>query len=297
MRPLETLTYSESGEVAEIVLNRPRMNMQMVRELTAVCDHLEDTSACKVAVFRGRDGVFSEGIDFEEFRPDQGMDIHGFNKWEKLCVRIERLPKVTIAALHGRVEGAGLQLALACDQRIATADAVLHVPEVHMGFLPGMAVFRLAKYIGLGRAKRLLLTAPELTAEAGVELGLLDEVVGDLDGGIASTIASFGPIHVVAVEMARRLLNEIASAALGWGGRDDTQRDSLYTRIDQIVQRLLHDFVDDPAIFTELLVDFLAFTSDERRRSELLEQRTRDAEEGRALAHPRRRPEIRRSRN
>lgn len=83
---------------------------------------------------------------------------------------------------------------------------------------------------------------------------------------------------------ARRLLNEIASAALGWGGRDDSQRDSLYSRIDQIVQRLLHDFVDDPQIFTELLVDFLAFTSDERRRSELLEQRTRDAEEGRALA-------------
>ncbi|MEQ7921199.1 DUF1631 domain-containing protein [Xanthomonas sp. WHRI 1810A] len=83
---------------------------------------------------------------------------------------------------------------------------------------------------------------------------------------------------------ARRLLNEIASAALGWGGRDDSQRDSLYSRIDQIVQRLLHDFVDDPQIFTELLVDFLAFIGDERRRSELLEQRTRDAEEGRALA-------------
>jgi len=83
---------------------------------------------------------------------------------------------------------------------------------------------------------------------------------------------------------ARRLLNEIASAALGWGGRDDYQRDSLYLRIEQIVQRLLNDFVDDPAIFSELLVDFLAFTSDERRRSELLEQRTRDAEEGRARA-------------
>jgi hypothetical protein len=83
---------------------------------------------------------------------------------------------------------------------------------------------------------------------------------------------------------ARRLLNEIASAALGWGGRDDYQRDSLYVRVEQIVQRLLNDFVDDPAIFTELLVDFLAFTSDERRRSELLEQRTRDAEEGRARA-------------
>ena len=83
---------------------------------------------------------------------------------------------------------------------------------------------------------------------------------------------------------ARRLLNEIASAALGWGGRDDNLRDSLYLRVEHIVQRLLNDFVDDPAIFSELLADFLIFTNDERRRSELLEQRTRDAEEGRARA-------------
>lgn len=83
---------------------------------------------------------------------------------------------------------------------------------------------------------------------------------------------------------ARRLLNEIASAALGWGDHDDTQRDSLYQKIEQVVQRLLNDFVDDPVIFSELLADFLAFTGDERRRSELLEQRTRDAEEGSAKA-------------
>ncbi|MGU9804935.1 UNVERIFIED_CONTAM: DUF1631 domain-containing protein [Pseudomonas sp. CM11] len=83
---------------------------------------------------------------------------------------------------------------------------------------------------------------------------------------------------------ARRLLNEIAAAATGWGDCDDHQRDSLYLRIEQVVQRLLNDFVDDPAIFSELLADFLAFTSDERRRSELLEQRIRDAEEGRAKA-------------
>ncbi|MFC5698858.1 DUF1631 domain-containing protein [Pseudomonas sp. GCM10022186] len=83
---------------------------------------------------------------------------------------------------------------------------------------------------------------------------------------------------------ARRLLNEIAAAALGWVEQDDAQRDSLYQRIEQVVQRLLNDFVDDPAIFAELLAEFLAYTGDERRRSELLEQRTRDAEEGRAKA-------------
>ena len=63
---------------------------------------------------------------------------------------------------------------------------------------------------------------------------------------------------------ARRLLNEIASAAMGWGDQDEAQRDSLYQKIEQIVARLLNDFVDDPAIFSELLADFLAFmvTSD-----------------------------------
>ena len=83
---------------------------------------------------------------------------------------------------------------------------------------------------------------------------------------------------------ARRLLNEIASAAMGWGDQDEAQRDTLYQKIEQVVARLLNDFVDDPSIFSELLADFLAFTGDERRRSELLEQRTRDAEEGRAKA-------------
>ncbi|MDG1581636.1 DUF1631 domain-containing protein [Pseudomonas sp. GOM6] len=83
---------------------------------------------------------------------------------------------------------------------------------------------------------------------------------------------------------ARRLLNEIASAALGWSAQGDEQRDALYQRIEQVVQRLLNDFTDDPAIFSDVLAEFIAFTGDEKRRSELLEQRTRDAEEGRAKA-------------
>ncbi|MBV4451278.1 MULTISPECIES: DUF1631 domain-containing protein [Pseudomonas] len=75
---------------------------------------------------------------------------------------------------------------------------------------------------------------------------------------------------------ARRLLNEIAAAAIGC-----SERDPLYLRIEQVVQRLLNEFVEDPAIFSELLCEFSAFTADERRRSDLLEQHTRDAEAGR----------------
>ena len=92
-----------------------------------------------------------------------------------------------------------------------------------------------------------------------------------------------------ATHPARRLLNEVATVAMGWNQCDDYQRDSLYQRVDMLVQQLLDDFSDDPAIFTELLNDFLAFNNDERRRSELLEQRTRDAEEGRTRTEQARR--------
>ncbi|QXI37733.1 DUF1631 domain-containing protein [Pseudomonas xantholysinigenes] len=81
---------------------------------------------------------------------------------------------------------------------------------------------------------------------------------------------------------ARRLLNEIAAVAIGWDSEGDEQRDSLHLRVERIVQRLLNDFSEDCGLFSELLDEFLSFSQDERRRNELLEQRTRDAEEGRA---------------
>ncbi|GLO15269.1 hypothetical protein PPUJ20028_38540 [Pseudomonas putida] len=82
----------------------------------------------------------------------------------------------------------------------------------------------------------------------------------------------------------RRLINEIAGAAIGWECGSEGQRDSLHLRVERIVQRLLNDFAEDAGLFAELLDEFLAFNLEERRRNELLEQRTRDAEEGRARA-------------
>ncbi|MFT5687155.1 MAG: enoyl-CoA hydratase [Myxococcota bacterium] len=208
MGSLKTLCYTEDGDVATIQLLAEHITMLMVRELTGVCDHLEDVSACRVVVIRGTEGRFSQGIDFEEFRPDTPMDIHGFNKWEKCCVRIERLPKITIAAMEGAVVGGGMQLSLVCDARLATDSLCMQLNEVRLGFLPGMATFRLAKYIGLGRAKRLIMQCPELSADEALSLGLIDRIADDLDSAIAETITSFEPIHPVTLELARRLLNE-----------------------------------------------------------------------------------------
>ena len=71
-----------------------------------------------------------------------------------------------------------------------------------------MATFRLAKYVGLGRAKRLVMQCPVISADEAVSLGMIDEVVGDLDAATARTIAAFGPAHTVAIQLSRRLLNE-----------------------------------------------------------------------------------------
>ena len=208
MTQFETLTCAERDGVATITLTRPCIDVRQLKELTAVCDHLEDESDARVVVFRGSEGVFSKGIDFGEFHPDQPLDIHGFNKWEKCCTRLERLPKATVALVDGPAVGGGFQIALACDLRIATSRASFQLPETHLGFLPGMATFRLAKYIGLGHAKRIMLTAEVVDASSAANLGIVDRIDNDLDAGLAWAVEALGPNHSVAVELTRRLLNE-----------------------------------------------------------------------------------------
>ena len=207
----ETLRFDETDGIATVTLSREggnRISMRMVRDLTSVCDHLEDVSDARVVVFRGDGGAFSEGIDFSDFHPDKPLDIHGFNKWEKLCTRLERLPKATVALVDGPARGGGFQIALVCDLRVATSKAVFQLPEVHLGFLPGMGTFRFAKYVGLGHAKRICMTSEEVSAARAVELGFIDRLDDDLEAGLAWALDALGPNHSVAIELTRRLLNE-----------------------------------------------------------------------------------------
>lgn len=200
----ETLSFDERGDLALLTLKRSHINVKQLRELERVLDHLEDVSKAKVLVVRGH----SAGIDFLDFDPREAMDIHGFNKWEKVVNRLETLDKVTVALVDGPCVGGGFQLVMVCDQRICVPTATFQLPEVRLGFLPGMATFRLAKYVGLGHAKRIVMTGVALGAEEAARLGLIDVVTDDLDAALDRTIASFGPMHTVAFTLARRLLNE-----------------------------------------------------------------------------------------
>jgi len=200
----QTLTFEERGDSAVVTLTRPKINIRQIKELEQVFDVLEDSSPAKVAVIRGS----SSGIDFADFDPKEALDIHGFNKWEKLVGRLERLAKVTVMAIDGECVGGAFQMLLACDLRIGRPGVTLSLPEVRHGFLPGMATWRLAKYVGLGHAKRIALTGCALSAEEARTLGILDDVDPDLDAAIARALQSLGGPNVVAVTLCRRLLVE-----------------------------------------------------------------------------------------
>lgn len=200
----ETLRYSEAGEVATLELIRPRINVRQIRELEKVCDHLEDHSSSRLLLLRGH----SEGIDFGDFDPKEALDIHGFNKWEKLIHRFESLEKLTVAALDGPCRGGAFQLALAFDIRICVPMATFSLPEIKLGFLPGMSTWRLGKFIGLGRARRLALTGEELSAEEAERLGVVDAVEPELEAGIRRWLQLLKPYQPVAAALSRRLMLE-----------------------------------------------------------------------------------------
>lgn len=210
----ETIRLESAGRVATIVLERPKqrnaISVAMVEELEQALDQVEDCPDWDVLVLRGAGDMFSGGIDLRDFPADEKPDVRGFARWERVLRILERLPKITLAAVDGECAGGGLQLLLACDVRVATDRSFFHLHEARMGFLPGMATFRLAKFIGLGRARRMALTGRRVDADEAQRIGLIDHRcdAGDLDSAVLEAIDEFGPFRPEAIELIRRLLDE-----------------------------------------------------------------------------------------
>src|SRR5262245_19878472 len=160
--------YSEvHDEVATLVLNRPEVlncaNEQWAIDLNTLVDDLAANAALRVVVIRGAGRAFCSGIDLTALsRGETGMDF--FRNWEAALRKIERMDAIAIAAVQSHCIGGGLQVALACDLRIAREDARFGITAVREGIIPGMGMWRVARHAGLGRAKRLALAADVIDA-------------------------------------------------------------------------------------------------------------------------------------
>jgi enoyl-CoA hydratase/carnithine racemase len=179
---LETMYSQLDDRVATLVLNRPEVlncaNEQWARDLNAILDDLSANDHIRIVILRGAGRAFCSGIDLTALSAGE-TSLGFFRNWETALRKLEAMDPIVIAAIHSHCIGGGLQIALACDLRVARDDARFGITAVREGIIPGIGMWRVARYAGLGRAKRLALAADVIDAATAHEWGLVDWVVDE----------------------------------------------------------------------------------------------------------------------
>lgn len=188
-------------------LNRPdrrnALSVALVRELSARVETAERDAELRAVILSGRGAAFCTGADLKERAGMSRAEITAFlDELGEALLRIDRFPRPVIAALHGHVLGGGLELALACDFRVASEDAVLGLPEVALGVIPGAGgTQRLTRLLGEGRAKAMIVRAQRWDAARALREGLVHEVAADAPKAalaLAEELAAGAPIAIAA---------------------------------------------------------------------------------------------------
>ena len=172
--------------VLTVTLARPErrnaIDGEMASALREALEGAADDASVRAVILTGEGKAFSAGGDLSRFERDWDPREfrHDSHRLTSLITLLERLEKPTVAAINGPVTGAGTQLALVCDVRLAAASARLIYREGRLGIIPSHGgVTRLVKLVGLARAKDVLLGGEGLTAEEARQAGLITEVVPD----------------------------------------------------------------------------------------------------------------------
>jgi 2-oxoglutaroyl-CoA hydrolase len=233
--------------VATITLDVPgkfnRVSMNARDELRTVFEELDRDPAVRFVVLAGEGEAFTAGGDIPGFLQRSAWDV---SRLADNVAAPERCSKPVLAALHGYCFGVGLELALACDFRIAGDDLQLAFPEVTIGMIPGSGgTQRLARLVGLGRAKDIVLRGRRISAEEALALGLVTEVVpiGELDAAVSRVVDDLARLSPLALAMAKRVLNLAYEGPLSQG-----------LELEGLAYGLLqqtHDFREGVEAFTE----------------------------------------------
>jgi len=175
-----TVTVDEG--IGTIRLDRPPMNAlnaSIQEELRAAAVAVADDDAVAAVVVYGGEKVFAAGADIKEMAGMSYVDMAArAPALSSAFDAIARIPKPVVAAVTGYALGGGCELALACDWRVAAADAKLGQPEINLGVIPGAGgTQRLARLLGPARAKDLVMSGRMVTADEALAIGLVDRVV------------------------------------------------------------------------------------------------------------------------
>lgn len=177
---LGNMRLEKDGKRAWITFARERylnaMSNACTREINRLAMALREDPDVRVVVIRGEGRAFSTGIDLKELSADE-IDMSYHHRWERALRIFETMEKIVIVGMHGYCLGGALQLALACDIRVSTPDCQIGLPAIRESLIPGLSTWRLPKYVGWGRAKKLILGGENIDGEEALRIGLVDHVV------------------------------------------------------------------------------------------------------------------------
>src|SRR6201984_235569 len=213
LRNLDGVHYEVDAKkkVGFLWLDRPPLNVVSYggrRQIAAIMEAFAEDADVRVVVIRGKNGVYTSGGDVKAF-PQIERDGMSHLAWN--IAAPERCPKPVVCVLEKYAMGVGLELAMACDIRIATKDTVLSLPEVTLGQIPGSGGSqRVARIAGLTRAVDMMMLGRRIKAPEACDWGLLTRVVEDaaaLDRAIAETAATLTAMSALALKTIKRVLN------------------------------------------------------------------------------------------
>ncbi|MFB6071493.1 MAG: enoyl-CoA hydratase/isomerase family protein [Halobacterium sp.] len=194
--------------VTTVTIDRPdarnALNAQLREELKRVCAAVDDSDA-RVVVLTGSEDAkaFVSGADVTELRERDAVEQRRASERPRVYETVEDLRQPVIAALNGHALGGGLELALACDVRVAHERAKLGSPEINLGIVPGGgATQRLPRLVGEGQAMKLVLTGDPIDAAEAADIGLVEDVHpdGEFEDAVDDLAASMAEHSPVALE-------------------------------------------------------------------------------------------------
>ena len=252
MMEFKNISYNVKDGILFLTLNRPEARNALTPEMwrdisSAVCAARAD-NAVKVVIISGAgDKALASGADIREIHDRDYLKMLQGTASTALK-ELEDLYKPVICAINGYALGGGCELAMACDIRIATSRSKFGQPEVNLGIIPGAGgTQRLARFIGIGRAKELIYTGRVISAEEAHSIGLVNVVTADDRASLmeaaeemARTICSKAP---TAVSLAKIVMN--------FGAETDMNTSLMMERLAQTVAFSTDDRKEGTAAFLE----------------------------------------------
>lgn len=194
------LVSESDGPIHRLTLNIPArrnaLTPALARSLAQEIEAIEEAAEARVILLSGAGGHFCAGLDLHWLRslgasPSISDLQHGLSDFQSSVIAVVRCPIPVLAVMQGTAAGFGLDLALACDMRLAGSSATFTSAFARVGLVPdGGSTFTLPRLVGVGRAMRMLMTGETLDAKEALSIGLVEEVIADpeLDSGVRRTV-------------------------------------------------------------------------------------------------------------